>query len=302
MCAKVIRLNELAERTHRETAELVRCLVYDCKGIDLPCLAILQVEGDMASEVYLRKKKEAVLSLGSTVRHFVFPKHVDPQAVRRIINDLNNDARVHGIILQLPVPWGSEERKKTLNAIRPDKDIDGLGKESFSALAEGEFHKYFVPCTPRAVEQAAMELTDNLEGKNVLVIGRSRLVGLPLALLLQHKWNCTVSIAHSYTDKIDLDCLSAAADVIVVATGTPRGIHLPEAIGKTLIIDVGVNKDSEGVLCGDVDHTSLQKDVQVTASPGGIGLLTVESLCHNLVTAWKNQWLKDHPEPVTLSC
>jgi methylenetetrahydrofolate dehydrogenase (NADP+)/methenyltetrahydrofolate cyclohydrolase len=295
MCAKVIRLNELAERTHRETAELVRNFACDAGVSDLPCLAILQVEGDMASEVYLRKKKEAVLSLGGVVRHFVFPKYIDPLAVRRVINDLNSDTRVHGIILQLPVPWGSEERKKTLNAIRPDKDIDGLGKEALSALAEGDFSKHFVPCTPKAVEQAALELTDTLEGKNVLVIGRSRLVGLPLALLLQHKWNCTVSIAHSHTHIVDLDCLSAAADVIVVATGTPKGIRLPDAIGKTLIIDVGVNKDSEGVLCGDVDHTSLHDEVSITASPGGIGLLTVESLCQNLVFAWREQWLKSHP-------
>jgi methylenetetrahydrofolate dehydrogenase (NADP+)/methenyltetrahydrofolate cyclohydrolase len=300
--AKVIRLNEFAERIHNYTEEHMRDFAYDMEVSELPCLAILQVAGDMASEVYLRKKKEAVLSLGGTVRHFIFTKDTLPQAVRRVINDLNNDPHVHGIILQLPVPWDEVERAKTLSAIRPDKDVDGLGRAALTALAEGEYRKFFVPCTPKAVEQAILELTESIEGKHVLVIGRSRLVGLPLALLMQHKWNCTVSIAHSYTDEIDLNLLSAAADVIVVATGTPKRIRLPDAMGKTLIIDVGVNKDSEGVLCGDVDHTSLNDEVRITASPGGIGLLTVESLCQNLVTAWKNQWLKDHPEPVTLSC
>ena len=295
MSAKVIRLNELAERIHNETAELVRSFIYDGGATVPPCIAILQIEGDMASEVYLRKKKEAVLSIGGTVRHFVFPKHIDFKIVRRVINDLNNDSLVHGIILQLPVPWDATACKKTLNAIRPDKDIDGLGKEALSALAEGEFHKSFIPCTPRAVEMAATELIGDLEGKLVLVIGRSRLVGLPLALLLQQKWNCTVSIAHSHSDKLDLDCLSVPADVIVVATGTPKGIQLTEVTGKTLIIDVGVNKDAEGVLCGDVDHASLNDEVSVTASPGGIGLLTVEALCQNLVLAWRNQWIEAHP-------
>jgi 5,10-methylene-tetrahydrofolate dehydrogenase/methenyl tetrahydrofolate cyclohydrolase len=299
--AKVIRLNEFAERIHNCTEEDMRDFAYDMEVSELPCLAILQVAGDMASEVYLRKKKEAVLSLGGTVRHFIFTKDTLPQAVRRVINDLNNDPHVHGIILQLPVPWDEVERAKTLSAIRPDKDVDGLGRAALTALAEGEYRKFFVPCTPKAVEQTALELTDDLHGKNVLIIGRSRLVGKPLALLLESKYNCTVTLAHSKTPYSDRAYLSAFADIIVVATGTPKGILLPEARPDTLIIDVGVNKDSEGVLCGDVDHTSLQKDVQVTASPGGIGLLTVESLCQNLVTAWKNQWLKDHPEPVTLS-
>lgn len=298
--AEIIRLNEIATEWRNETTAKVRSFTDDMGVSEPPCLAILQVIGDDASEVYTRKKKEAVLSFGGTVRHFLFSKDVEPKAVRRVISDLNNDHHVHGIILQLPVPWDDDERKKTLNSINPNKDVDGLSSVALSAIAEGDFDKYFVPCTPRAVLRAIIEL-EGINESHVLVVGRSRLVGQPLAMLLEKAYNCTVTVAHSHTLEVAMNYYATGADVIVVATGTPKGIRLPEASFDTLIVDVGVNRDSEGVLCGDVDHASLQKDVRVTASPGGIGLLTVEALCDNLVIAWKNQWLKDHPEPVTLS-
>jgi methylenetetrahydrofolate dehydrogenase (NADP+)/methenyltetrahydrofolate cyclohydrolase len=130
---------------------------------------------------------------------------------------------------------------------------------------------------------------------NVLIIGRSRLVGKPLAMMLEVMWDCTVTLAHSKTSQESINNLSATADVVVVATGTPKGIRLPHVNPNALIIDVGVNKDETGTLCGDVDHSSLPKEVSITASPGGVGLLTVECLCTNLISAWRNQWLKEHP-------
>lgn len=285
----IIDCKKTAERLRSDNTTFVRGAREEDPKMGIPCLAILQVTGDPASDVYTRRKKEAVLAIGGTVRHILFNPDVEPHIVRRVINDLNSDPCVHGIMLQLPVPWSDTEMQKTLNAIVPIKDVDGLSKEAMSSLMEGEF-QYHMPCTVRAVVGAINMLADNPFWNNVLIIGRSRLVGRPLATLLERVFDCTCTLAHSRTSQHTIDELSKNADVVVVATGTPRLIKLPSVNPAAIIVDVGINKDEEGTLCGDVDHSCLPQHTIVTASPGGVGLLTVEFLCVNLITAWKRQW------------
>lgn len=249
-----------------------------------PTLAVILVGEDPASQIYVRNKKRAADDVGIASRDFLFPAGCSQAELSETIRKINADPSVHGILLQLPLPKGLDEND-AVNAIAPAKDADGLHPMSLGNLLAGK--PSMVPCTPAG----CLEILDHygiaLEGAEAVVVGRSRLVGKPLAQLLLAR-NATVTMCHTRTRDLAGHC--RRADILCVAAGKPRFITGDMVKEGAVVIDVGVNRLDTGKLAGDVDFDSASKRARaITPVPGGVGLMTVAMLMKNTLLAATHQ-------------
>jgi len=249
-----------------------------------PTLAVVLVGEDPASQIYVRNKKRAADDVGIASRDFLFPAGCSQAELVETIRKINADPSVHAILLQLPLPKGLDENE-AVNAIAPAKDADGLHPVSLGNLLAGK--PSMVPCTPGG----CLEILDHygipLEGAEAVVVGRSRLVGKPLAQLLLAR-NATVTMCHTRTRELGAHC--RRADILCVAAGRPHFITGDMVKAGAVIIDVGVNRLDTGKLAGDVDFESASKQARaITPVPGGVGLMTVAMLMKNTLLAATRQ-------------
>lgn len=245
-----------------------------------PGLAVILIGSDPASAVYVRNKIKACIDVGIKSLRFDYPSDVEPQVIIDKIEELNNDDTVHGILVQLPLP-PSFHIRKVLGTISVNKDVDGFHLYNVGGLVVGD--TVFPPCTPYGVLKLLEHESIVLEGKNVVVVGASNIVGKPMALMLmQHE--ATVCICHAKTR--DLAQFTLLADILVVAAGRPNLI-LPQMV-KTgaVVIDVGINRLKDGTLVGDIDFAGVSaKASYITPVPGGVGPMTVTMLLINTVAS-----------------
>ena len=249
-----------------------------------PTLGVVLIGEDPASQVYVRGKKRAADSVGIATRDALYPQGIGQRELMDLLRALSTDRSVHGILLQLPLPRGLDETV-ALAAIDPDKDVDGLHPTNLGRLLAGE--PGTVPCTPAGVLEILDHYGAKLEGAEAVVVGRSRLVGKPLAQLLLAR-HATVTMCHTRTR--DLGGHTRRADVLCVAAGRPRMITGDMVKEGAWVIDVGVNRLDTGKLTGDVDFDSVvTRAGGVTPVPGGVGLLTVAMLLRNTLAAAERQ-------------
>ena len=249
-----------------------------------PTLAVVMVGEDPASQIYVRNKKRAADDVGIASRDFLFPAGCSQAELSETIRKINADPSIHGILLQLPLPKGLDENE-AVNTIAPAKDADGLHPVSLGNLLAGK--PSMVPCTPAGCIEILDHYGIALEGAEAVVVGRSRLVGKPLAQLLLAR-NATVTMCHTRTRDLAGHCLRA--DILCVAAGRPRFITGDMVKEGAVVIDVGVNRLDTGKLAGDVDFDSASKRARaLTPVPGGVGLMTVAMLMRNTLLAATRQ-------------
>lgn len=247
------------------------------KGISI-CLAVIQVGNDPASSVYVNNKKKACAYIGIESESYELPEETSEAELLALVERLNQEENVNGILVQLPLPAQMDE-DKVIRAISPQKDVDGFHPQSVGRLWIGE--KGFLSCTPAGIIQLLKRSGIEMDGKECVVIGRSNIVGKPMAALLLRE-NATVTIAHSHTR--DLKEIAKRADILIVAVGKQKLIG-PEYIKEgAVVIDVGMHRDANGKLCGDVDFDSVEpKASAITPVPGGVGPMTIAMLMNNCV-------------------
>lgn len=253
------------------------------RGCRAPNLIIYTVGEDPASKVYVRNKIKACEEVGIKVEHFVTKPNITSDQLKELIQWDNEAPRRDGIMVQLPLPDGFDERG-IIDAIDPSKDVDGLTTTNIGKLRSGQL--CFQPCTARGVIDLLDYYEIGLDGKNVTIIGRSNIVGKPLADLMMAR-GATVTQCHSRTSDLTYHCMSA--DIVVSAIGKPKFVNKNYVWANTdVIIDVGINRDENGKLCGDVDFDSVKDKVgYITPVPGGVGPMTVAELLRNTVEAWR---------------
>lgn len=250
---------------------------FSAKGVKI-CLAVIQVGNDPASSVYVGNKKKACAYIGIDSLSYELPEETTEEELLELIDKLNKDDAVNGILVQLPVPKHIDE-DKIIKAISPLKDVDGFHPMSVGALSIGQ--PGFVSCTPAGVIQLLKRSGIVIAGKECVVIGRSNIVGKPMAMLLLRE-NGTVTICHSKTK--DLKEVCKRADILVVAIGRPKIIDASYIKEGATVIDVGIHRDENNKLCGDVDFESASKVAgAITPVPGGVGPMTIAMLMHNCV-------------------
>lgn len=248
------------------------------------CLAVIQVGNDPASSIYVRNKKRACAYVGIESLSYELPEETTEDQLVKLVKELNENDKVHGILVQLPLP-------KHINAdtiirtISPDKDVVGFHPESVGRLCIGE--PGFVSCTPAGIIQLLKRSGIEIEGKECVVVGRSNIVGKPMSILLLRE-NGTVTITHSRTK--DLKEVTGRADILVVAIGKPKFITADYVKEGAVVIDVGMHRNEENKLCGDVDFDDVKDKVSaITPVPGGVGPMTIAMLMYNCVEAAKGQ-------------
>lgn len=247
----------------------------------VPCLCVVIVGEDPASQVYVRNKVKAAQYVGMDSRLIELPVSTTEPQLLKIIEDLNKDAKVDGVLVQLPLPEHIDETKIT-DAIAPAKDVDGFNIVNVGALCTGK--PCSIPCTPKGIMRLLEDYGIDVEGKNAVVIGRSNIVGKPMARLLLQK-SATVTIAHSHTH--NLKALTLAADILVVAVGQKALVTADMVKPGAIILDVGMNRTAEGKLCGDVDYEDVSKVAgYISPVPGGVGPMTVAMLLCNTVESF----------------
>ena len=251
------------------------------KGIEIG-LAVVIVGDNPASRVYVNNKKKACAEVGFNSYEYTLPEETTEAELLELVEKLNSDGKVNGILVQLPLPKHINENA-IINAIRPDKDVDAFHPENVGHIMIGDFS--FLPCTPAGVMELIAETGVDVCGKNCVVIGRSNIVGKPMAMLLLHK-NGTVTICHSRTKNLAEICSNA--DILVAAVGK-AGFVTPDMVKEgAVVIDVGMNRNTEGKLCGDVDYAAcFDKAGYITPVPGGVGPMTIAMLMRNTLTAAK---------------
>lgn len=248
-----------------------------------PSLTVIQIGNNKASNIYVRNKKRACEEVGINFNSLKFEDTIGQDVVIKEIERLNNDISVNGIIVQLPLPNGFDEGK-IINSIDSVKDVDGLTYKNVGNLVLE--NDCLVSCTPLGVMELLKTYNVALEGKNVVIIGRSNLVGKPLIQLLLHR-NATVSICHSYSK--DIVSYTKMADVLIVAAGHPNIVTKDMVSDGVVVVDVGINKEND-LLCGDVDFKEVCKKASlITPVPGGVGPMTVACLLKNVVKAYRIQ-------------
>lgn len=246
-------------------------------------LAVIQVGNDPASSVYVGNKKKACAYIGIESIAYELPEETTEQELLSVIDKLNQDPNVHGILCQLPLPAHINE-DCVIHAISPEKDVDGFHPQNVGALVIGE--KGFVSCTPAGIIQLLKRSNIEIAGKHCVVIGRSNIVGKPMALLMLRE-NATVTICHSRTQNLKEICREA--DILIVAIGKPRFIGADYVKEGAVVIDVGIHRNEDNKLCGDVDFDEVEpKASYITPVPGGVGPMTIAMLMHNCVESMKN--------------
>lgn len=258
------------------------------QGIEVT-LAVIQVGNDPASSVYVNNKKKACEYIGIGSLAYELPEETTEEELLALIEKLNNNTKVNGILVQLPVPKHIDE-EKIINTISPEKDVDGFHPENVGNLVTGG--KGFVSCTPAGIIQLLKRSNVAIEGKNCVVIGRSNIVGKPMALLMLRE-NATVTIAHSKTQNLKEICKQA--DILIVAIGKPRFITADYVKEGAVVIDVGIHREPKEVdgkvvskLCGDVNYEEVAEHTSaITPVPGGVGPMTIAMLMNNCVESMK---------------
>ena len=246
----------------------------------VPCLAVIQVGTDPASCVYVRNKKNACEYIGIKSIAYELEETTSQDELLEIIDKLNNDKEVNGILVQLPLPKHIDE-ETILNRISPYKDVDGFHPMSVGALSIGK--KEFVSCTPAGVIELLKRSNIDIVGKECVVLGRSNIVGKPMSMLLLRE-NGTVTVCHSKTS--NLREVTKRADILVVAIGKPKFITKEYVKEGATVIDVGIHRNEENKLCGDVDFDDVKDIVgAITPVPGGVGPMTIAMLMKNCVDA-----------------
>lgn len=248
------------------------------KDIDV-CLAVILVGEDPASKIYVSNKKKTCEALGIISKEFILSSDTKEEELIELINKLNCDKSVNGILCQLPLPKGINE-KNVLNSISPLKDVDAFHPVNVGKIMIGEYD--FAPCTPAGIMEILKFYNIDPSGKDCVVIGRSNIVGKPMAMLLLHK-NGTVTVCHSKTANLKEKCKNA--DILVSAVGIAGFVTADMVNENAVVIDVGMNR-KDGVLCGDVDFEGVSKKVgYITPVPGGVGPMTIAMLMKNTLTA-----------------
>ena len=246
------------------------------------CLAVIQVGNDPASSEYVGNKKKACAYVGIESLAYELPEETTEEELLTIIDKLNKDADVHGILCQLPLPKHINE-DHVIKAISPKKDVDGFHPQNVGALVIGE--KGFVSCTPAGIIQLLKRSNIEMDGKHCVVVGRSNIVGKPMSLLMLRE-NATVTICHSHTRNLKEICKEA--DILIVAIGKPQFIGKEYVKDGAVVIDVGIHRDENNKLCGDVKYDEVEPVASyITPVPGGVGPMTIAMLMHNCVEATK---------------
>lgn len=268
------------KRISQEIRDELKIRVAELKNQGIEgCLAVIQVGEDPASSVYVKNKKRACEYIGIGSRSYELPQETTETELLDLIGKLNKEEEVSGILVQLPVPDHIDENK-IIQAISPKKDVDGFHPQNVGALVSGLTG--FVSCTPAGVIQLLKRSGISIEGKHCVVIGRSNIVGKPMALLMLRE-HATVTIAHSRTK--DLREICKSADILIVAVGKPKMIDASYIKEGAVVIDVGIHRNA-GQLCGDVDFDSVFSHVSaITPVPGGVGPMTIAMLMNNCVQA-----------------
>ena len=241
-----------------------------------PGLAVIIVGDDPASKVYVRNKKKACEEVGYNSFEYALPAETTEEELLELIVKLNADKSVHGILVQSPVPKHIDEKKIQLN-ILPEKDVDAFHPVNVGKIMIGDYD--FVPCTPAGITELLDEYGIETNGKSCVVIGRSNIVGKPMAMLMLHK-NCTVTICHSRTP--DVGAVTREADIVIAAVGKADFLKGDMIKEGAVVIDVGMNRNAEGKLCGDANFEECEKKASyITPVPGGVGPMTITMLMKN---------------------
>lgn len=251
------------------------------KGISTT-LAVIIVGDDSASRVYVNNKKKACAEVGIISEEYALPADTTQDELLCLIKMLNDRSDVNGILCQLPVPKHIDE-SAIINAINPAKDVDAFHRSNVGAIMLGDYN--FLPCTPAGIMELIKHYNIDVKGKNCVIIGRSNIVGKPMAMLMLHS-DATVTICHSKTK--NLKEVVKSADIVVAAVGRPKFVTADMVKGGAVVIDVGINRDENGKLCGDVDYENVMPLTSyITPVPGGVGPMTIATLMQNTVTASK---------------
>lgn len=260
----------------QETEEFVKAHGYP------PGLAVILVGDDPASGVYVRNKEKACAEMGFLSRKYELPADTEQADLLALIDTLNRDPLIHGILVQLPLPKTIDENAVIL-AIDPEKDVDAFHPANVGRIVEGNYS--FVPCTPAGIMEILKYYRIPIAGKKCVVIGRSNIVGKPMALLLLER-NGTVTICHSRTE--NLAEMTRTADILVVAVGRAKFVNAEMVKPGAVVIDVGINRTPDGRVVGDVDYESISLVANAaTPVPGGVGPMTITMLMRNTLTAAK---------------
>ncbi len=277
MAAQLINGNDLSAQLRGDVAR--RAALLKSKGVT-PGLAVVLVGENPASQVYVRNKVKACADNGLLSVMEKHPADMSEEALLALVDKLNKDPSIHGILVQLPLP-AHMDAQKVIEAISPEKDVDGFHIASAGALMVGR--PGFWPCTPYGCMKMLESIGYDLKGKYAVVIGRSNIVGKPMALMLLQQ-NATVTICHSGTQ--DLKAMTLQADVIVAAVGKRNVLTADMVKPGAVVIDVGMNRNDEGKLCGDVDFEGVSKVAgYITPVPGGVGPMTITMLLVNTLEA-----------------
>ncbi len=279
MSAVLLDGKSLARQIRRELAAEVADFIRN--NVTVPTLAAVLVGDDPASDVYVRNKRRDCEEVGILSQLHKLPEQTSQEELLRLIGQLNQDAQVHGILVQLPVP-AQIDTERVLEAIHPRKDVDAFHPENVGRLVQGR--PRFLPCTPHGVLELLQRNEIPTAGKHVVVIGRSDIVGKPLSIMLaQRGVDATVTLCHSRTH--DLPAIARQADILVVAIGKPNWVTAEMVRPGATVIDVGINRTDEG-LVGDVDFAAVSEVAgHITPVPGGVGQLTRVMLLKNTLTA-----------------
>lgn len=243
-------------------------------------LAVVQVGSDPASTVYVGNKKKSCAYVGIRSLAYELPEDTTEEELLHLVEELNQSKDVHGILVQLPLPKQIDE-DKIIKAIHPSKDVDGFHPQSVGALSIGQ--PGFVSCTPAGIIQLLKRSGIEIDGKECVVVGRSNIVGKPMALLLLRE-NGTVTICHSHTKNLKEVC--RRADILIAAIGKPKFFNHEYIKEGAVVIDVGIHRNENNKLCGDVDYDDVFEHVSaITPVPGGVGPMTISMLMYNCVQA-----------------
>lgn len=279
--AQIISGTEVSKNVKERVALEVKAL--NEKGVSVG-LAVILVGEDPASQVYVRNKARACAVCGIESFEYKLPAETSMEELLGLIDELNHNDKVNGILCQLPLPKGLDE-KKVIAAIDPQKDVDAFAEVNVGKIMIGNYS--FLPCTPAGCMELIKSVGYDLTGKNAVVLGRSNIVGKPMAMLLLQA-NATVTVCHSKTQNLTEICRNA--DVIVAAIGKAKFLKADMVKPGAMIIDVGINRMEGGKLCGDVDFEEVEKVASyITPVPGGVGPMTIATLMQNTLNAAKVQ-------------
>ena len=275
---EVIDGKKIAAQVKQELADEVKRM--KAAGAKTPHLVAVLVGNDPASETYVASKVKACQEVGFKSTEMRYSADITEEQLLAVVDKLNQDADVDGYIVQLPLPRHISEHK-VLMAIDPDKDVDGFHPQSVGALSIGQ--PGFVSCTPAGVIQLLKRTGVEIDGKECVIVGRSNIVGKPMALLMLRE-NATVTVCHSHTK--DLKEVTKRADILIVAIGKPKFITKEYVKEGAVVIDVGIHRVADGKLCGDVDYDDVASITHaITPVPGGVGPMTIAMLMNNCVEA-----------------